>query len=39
VRDMCDRALWIDHGSVMMAGGVDDVLDAYQGRAVMKQGG
>jgi ABC-type polysaccharide/polyol phosphate transport system ATPase subunit len=39
VRDMCDRALWIDHGSVMMAGRVDDVLDAYQGRAVMKQGG
>jgi ABC-type polysaccharide/polyol phosphate transport system ATPase subunit len=39
VRDMCDRALWIDHGSVMMAGGVNDVLDAYQGRAVMHQGG
>jgi ABC-type polysaccharide/polyol phosphate transport system ATPase subunit len=38
VRDMCDRALWIDHGSVMMDGPVDEVLDAYQGRAVMKQG-
>ena len=38
VRDMCDRALWIDHGSVMMDGAVDEVLDAYQGRAVMKQG-
>ncbi len=38
VKEMCDRALWIDHGSVMMDGSVQDVLDAYQGRAVMKQG-
>jgi len=38
VRDMCDRALWIDHGSVMMNGRVKEVLDAYQGRAVMQQG-
>ncbi len=38
VKEMCDRALWIDHGSVMMDGSVHDVLDAYQGRAVMKQG-
>jgi ABC-type polysaccharide/polyol phosphate transport system ATPase subunit len=37
VRDMCDRALWLDHGSVMMDGDVKDVLDAYEGRAVMKQ--
>lgn len=38
VREMCDRAIWIDHGSVIMQGRVDDVLDAYQGRAVMQQG-
>jgi ABC-type polysaccharide/polyol phosphate transport system ATPase subunit len=38
VGDMCDRAIWIDHGSVMMAGRVSDVLDAYHGRAVMQQG-
>jgi len=38
VRDMCDRAVWIDHGAVMMDGGVNEVLDAYQGRAVMQQG-
>lgn len=38
VREMCDRAIWIDHGSVMMHGPVDEVLDAYQGRAVMQQG-
>jgi homopolymeric O-antigen transport system ATP-binding protein len=39
VRAMCDRALWMDHGSVMMDGEVEAVLDAYDGRAVMKQRG
>lgn len=38
VREMCDRAIWIDHGSVVMEGHVNDVLEAYQGRAVVKQG-
>jgi ABC-type polysaccharide/polyol phosphate transport system ATPase subunit len=44
VRDMCDRAIWIDHGAVMLDGSVQNVLDAYQdareprGRAVMQQG-
>ena len=38
VREMCDRAIWIDHGSVMMQGDVESVLEAYEGRAVMKQG-
>jgi ABC-type polysaccharide/polyol phosphate transport system ATPase subunit len=37
VRQMCDRALWIDHGSLMMEGRVDEVLDAYQGRRVIQQ--
>jgi len=37
VREMCDRALWIDHGSVMMEGDVEAVLEAYEGRAVIKQ--
>jgi ABC-type polysaccharide/polyol phosphate transport system ATPase subunit len=37
VREMCDRALWIDHGSVMMDGEVDAVLEAYEGRGVIKQ--
>jgi len=36
VAEMCDRALWLDHGSVMMEGRVKDVLEAYQGRAAMK---
>jgi lipopolysaccharide transport system ATP-binding protein len=38
VRQMCDRAIWIDHGSLMMDGRPDDVLSAYEGRAVMQQG-
>jgi ABC-type polysaccharide/polyol phosphate transport system ATPase subunit len=38
VRDMCDRALWIDHGATMMDGRVKDVLAAYEGREVLKQG-
>jgi len=38
VQGMCDRAVWIDHGSVMMFGSVNEVLDAYQGRTVLQQG-
>ena len=37
VREMCDRALWIDHGSVMAEGEAEAVLEAYEGRAIMKQ--
>jgi len=37
VREMCKRAIWLDHGSVMMDGEVSEVLDAYQGRTVLKQ--
>jgi len=37
VREMCQRALWIDQGAVMLDGPVDAVLEAYEGRAVMKQ--
>lgn len=38
VTDLCDRGLWIDHGSVMMDGRIRDVLDAYDGRVAVKQG-
>jgi lipopolysaccharide transport system ATP-binding protein len=38
VRDMCDRALWIDHGSVMMDGSANEVLEAYAGRSLVQQG-
>jgi len=35
VREMCKRAIWLDHGAVMMDGDVSDVLDAYEGREVL----
>lgn len=33
VLDMCDRALWLDHGQVMADGDPREVLDAYEGRS------
>ena len=32
VRDLCDRAVWIDRGKVAAEGAVDDVLDRYLGK-------
>ncbi|MBC7926639.1 MAG: ABC transporter ATP-binding protein [Bryobacteraceae bacterium] len=29
--ELCDRALWLDHGQLMMDGTVSEVLSAYQG--------
>lgn len=34
VQEMCDRAIWLDHGEVVMSGSVSDVVDAYHGRDV-----
>jgi ABC-type polysaccharide/polyol phosphate transport system ATPase subunit len=31
---LCDRALWLDHGELMMDGKAADVLQAYSGHAV-----
>lgn len=28
---LCDRALWIDHGAIRMDGGIEDVVGAYEG--------
>ena len=33
VREVCDHALWIEHGRSVMQGGVDDVLRAYHAAA------
>jgi lipopolysaccharide transport system ATP-binding protein len=33
VRQVCDRALWIEHGRSVMQGGVDEVLRAYHAAA------
>jgi ABC-type polysaccharide/polyol phosphate transport system ATPase subunit len=32
VRRMCDRAVWLDHGRMMMDGPAGEVIDAYEGR-------
>jgi ABC-type polysaccharide/polyol phosphate transport system ATPase subunit len=29
VRELCDRAIWLDHGHLIMTGGVSEVTDAY----------
>ncbi|HEY7391306.1 MAG TPA: ABC transporter ATP-binding protein [Bryobacteraceae bacterium] len=31
IRELCDRAIWLDHGELMMEGTVDKVLQAYTG--------
>ncbi|WP_018180391.1 galactan export ABC transporter ATP-binding subunit Wzt/RfbE [Jongsikchunia kroppenstedtii] len=28
---LCDRALWIDHGAIKMDGGIEEVVTAYEG--------
>ncbi|GAB36875.1 ABC transporter ATP-binding protein [Gordonia otitidis] len=30
---LCDRALWIDHGEIRMDGGIEEVVGAYEGPA------
>ena len=32
VRRMCDRAVWLDHGKMMMEGPAGEVIDAYEKR-------
>jgi ABC-type polysaccharide/polyol phosphate transport system ATPase subunit len=34
LRQMCDRAIWLDHGQVLLTGTLDEVLSAYQGHTV-----
>ncbi len=36
LRQMCDRALWLDHGQVILQGPVAEVIAAYQGRTVAR---
>jgi ABC-2 type transport system ATP-binding protein/lipopolysaccharide transport system ATP-binding protein len=31
IREMCNRAVWLDHGQVKMIGGADEVCEAYAG--------
>ncbi|MGA2742204.1 MAG: ABC transporter ATP-binding protein [Bryobacteraceae bacterium] len=32
IRQLCDRAIWLDHGELILSGTVDEVLEAYAGR-------
>jgi len=38
VQQFCDRALWLDHGELLMDGKIGQVFDAYSGRAITAQG-
>ena len=29
VQELCDRCLWLNHGRIQLAGGIDDVVQAY----------
>ena len=33
LRDLCDTAIWMEHGRIRKHGAIDDVLAAYKGRA------
>ena len=32
VENLCDRALWLDHGQAVMQGRISEVIDSYMGR-------
>jgi lipopolysaccharide transport system ATP-binding protein len=32
VQELCDKAIWLDHGEIMMSGGISEILEAYNGR-------
>jgi lipopolysaccharide transport system ATP-binding protein len=34
VQELCDHALWLDHGEVVMHGAINEVLEAYNGRSI-----
>jgi ABC-type polysaccharide/polyol phosphate transport system ATPase subunit len=37
VLQMCERAIWLDHGELVMEGDAASVLDAYSGGLALKQ--
>jgi len=34
IRQLCDRAIWLDHGELVLSGAIGDVLEAYAGRQI-----
>lgn len=35
--ELCDRAVWLDRGEMMMFGKIEDVFEAYEGRATFRR--
>ena len=35
VQELCDRAIWLDHGELVMSGPIRDVIEAYEGHRTM----
>ncbi len=35
IQKLCERALWLDHGELMMDGKIGDVIAAYEGRTAL----
>jgi ABC-type polysaccharide/polyol phosphate transport system ATPase subunit len=35
VQELCDKAIWLDHGEVMMSGAISEVMEAYNGRQAL----
>jgi len=34
VQELCDKAIWLDHGEMMMSGPIAEVMQAYNGKRV-----
>jgi lipopolysaccharide transport system ATP-binding protein len=34
VQELCDKAIWLDHGEMMMSGPIAEVMEAYNGKRV-----
>ena len=35
VQQLCDKAIWLDHGEMVMSGDIGEVLEAYNGRGAL----
>ena len=35
VQQLCDKAIWLDHGEMVMSGEIAEVLEAYNGRGAL----
>ena len=35
VQQLCDKAIWLDHGEMVMSGAISEIMAAYNGRAAI----